>query len=871
MWYNNLSEVRRKAAPGVSFDFINEAMPTVKTLKLREGFYWTGIQDYDLRVFDIIMETEFGTTYNSYILRAGDQTVLFETAKAKFFDDYLDKLKELVDVTAIDYLVVSHTEPDHAGSIEKLLDLSPRMKILSTGCAAGFLKEIVNRDFVSMPVKDGQRMTIGDKTLRFLVAPNLHWPDTMYTFIEEEQILVTCDSFGSHYAHEGVLLSTVENRADYEKALRYYFDCIIGPFKPFMLKALPKVRALDLSMICPGHGPVLDQDIPWMLDTYEKWSTVVNPNPRKTVVIPYVSAYGYTGMLAEKIAQGVADSGEVDVRSYDLVTADPAKVNEEVLFADGILLGTPTIVGEALKPIWDLTTSMFAGTHGGKHAGAFGSYGWSGEGVPNITQRLKQLRMKVVDGYRVRFKPSEADLVGAYEWGYQFGCLVQNKEPVKPKAPGARSLVKCLVCGEIFDSSLEICPVCGVGKENFVPVEVEDTGYHKDSGEFYLILGNGAAGFNAAKAIRERDKTGAITIVSDEPVSAYNRPMLTKAILTGLTAGQIAIEPASWYAEQNICEVLGRKVVSVDAAAKEAVLDDGTKLHFTRLIYALGSECFVPPIPGSDKEQVVAIRRLSDAQKVMALMEQARHAVVIGGGVLGLEAAWELKKGGLEVTVLEAAPVLMGRQLDENAAALLRSISEEQGISIHTAAQIAAIEGEDAVTGVRLADGTVFPAELVIISAGVRANVALAKEMGLEVDRAVVVNEKMETNLPGVYACGDCAQYKGMNYAIWPQAAEEGKVAGACAAGDQVTYAGVSAALTFHGMNTALFSAGDNGKNPNLLYKSVEFMDAGKKQYKKYYFLNNRLCGVILLGDLSEMARLTQALEEQAPFEKVLG
>ena len=166
---------------------------------------------------------------------------------------------------------------------------------------------------------------------------------------------------------------------------------------------------------------------------YREWSTVVNPNEKKTVIIPYVSAYGYTKMLAEKIAEGVKDSGDIDVRSYDMVEADAEKVNEELLFADGILLGTPTIVGEALKPIWDLTLAMFPATHGGKYAGAFGSYGWSGEGVPNITQRLKQLKMKVSEGFRVRFKPSEADLVSAYEYGYQFGCIVQNKEPVKPK------------------------------------------------------------------------------------------------------------------------------------------------------------------------------------------------------------------------------------------------------------------------------------------------------------------------------------------------------------------------------------------------------------------------------------------------------
>ena len=228
------------------------------------------------------------------------------------------------------------------------------------------------------------------------------------------------------------------------------------------------------------------------------------------------------------------DSGDIDVRSYDMVEADEVKVNEELLFADGILFGTPTIVGEALRPIWELTLNMFAGTHGGKHASAFGSYGWSGEGVPNIIQRLKQLRMKVCEGFRIRFKPSEADLVSAYEYGYQFGCLVQEKEPVRPQKKGTRSLVKCLVCGEIFDASLEICPVCGVGKENFVPVEAEETGFENNTEEYYVILGNGAAGFNAAKAIRERDKTGAITMISNEPYLSYNRPMLTKSIVAGL-------------------------------------------------------------------------------------------------------------------------------------------------------------------------------------------------------------------------------------------------------------------------------------------------------------------------------------------------
>ena len=608
----------------------------------------------------------------------------------------------------------------------------------------------------------------------------------------------------------------------------------------------------------------------FMMDTYEEWCRMPEQNPKKTVVIPYVSAYGYTKELAGAIAQGIQESGDIDVRCYDMVEADQAKVLEELGFADGFLLGSPTIVGEALKPIWDLTTSIFAGTHGGKLASAFGSYGWSGEAVPHLIERLKQLKMRVPDeGFRVKFKPSQDNLIDAHDYGYNFGCLLQNKENVM-KSTGPNKPVKSLVCGEIFDASLEVCPVCGVGKENFVPVDVEESSYRMDTKNFYVILGGGAAAFYAASAIRERDRTGSIVMISNEPYRPYNRPMLTKAIMAELNEDQIAIEEEKWYEENNVHLLLGKQVTGIDTKNKEVLLEEGMKLTYTKLIYALGSECFIPPINGKDKKEVIAIRRLEDIRKIEAMLPQIRDVVVIGGGVLGLEAAWEMKKAKCHVTVLEAAPLLMGRQLDEGAADMLKLISEGKDIQIHTGAQITDILGEDHVTGVKLAGGEVFPADLVIVSAGVRANTAIAGEAGIETDRAVVVNERMETNIPDIYACGDCAQYQGINYAIWPQAMEQGKVAGANAAGEPLIYEGVSAALNFHGMGTALFAAGDNGKNTNLVYKTVEFKDMGKKQYRKYYFLNNRLCGVILIGDVSAMAKMTQLLEKHATYQEVM-
>lgn len=225
----------------------------MEILELKKNFYWTGVLDPGLKVFDIVMETEFGTSYNSYLLKTGEKTVLFETAKAKFWDGYLSALNKLVDINDIDYIVVNHTEPDHAGSIEKLIEINPNIKIVGTQVAIGFLKNIVNRDFYSITVKENDTLELGDKTLRFMFLPNLHWPDTMYTYIEEDKTLITCDSFGSHYSFDEILLSKVKDNEGYLRATKYYFDCIIGPFKtPYMVKALDRIKDLDIDMICTG-------------------------------------------------------------------------------------------------------------------------------------------------------------------------------------------------------------------------------------------------------------------------------------------------------------------------------------------------------------------------------------------------------------------------------------------------------------------------------------------------------------------------------------------------------------------------------------------------------------------------------------------
>lgn len=433
---------------------------------------------------------------------------------------------------------------------------------------------------------------------------------------------------------------------------------------------------------------------------------------------------------------------------------------------------------------------------------------------------------------------------------------------------GKGKKVRCLICGAVFDASLDACPVCGVGPDLFEPFEEEEPAFKKDTDEVFVILGNGAAGISAAEEIRKRNSTCSIIMVSDEPVPSYNRPMLTKALSTLANADEIAVHDADWYKQSNIINKLGTRAERIDTAAKTVTLDDGSILNYDKCIYALGSECFIPPNLNIGKPEVVAIRRISDVKRIRELSPRVKNTVVIGGGVLGLEAAWEMSKSS-HVTVLEAADKLMVRQLDDAAGDFLADIIRSKGIDYRLKANITAITGDSSVTGVELDDGTLYPADLVIVSCGVRPNVALAKEAGLTVDRGVVVNERMETNVPGIYACGDCAYYNGINYALWSHALDMGKVAGANAAGEQLEYKPALPALTFEGMDTSLFAAGDNGRNPDIKYKTREVRDKEKNTYEKYFFIDNRLAGVILIGDTSRLAELTDALNEKRKYEEV--
>jgi len=392
-----------------------------KILDLTPDVKWIGVLDYDIKTFDIVMHTDNGTTYNSYFINAEKKTVI-ETAKEKFSTTYINKLRQVTDPAEIAYIILNHTEPDHSGAMRQLLDLAPEAVVVGSGNAIRYLTDIVNRPFKSMVVKDGDTLDLGNKTLRFISAPNLHWPDTIYTYLIEDKILFTCDSFGAHYCSDEMFDDLV---GDYSMDFRYYFDVILKPYSKFMIKAIEKIRPLDIAMIAPGHGPILRKGWRERVDESRElasaYLSLTGETAEKRLLITYVSAYGYTAEMAQLIARGASSVKNVIVEVMDIETAEIGEIDSKLTIADGLIVGSPTINQNTLMPVYKLLAMVSPLRDRGKLSGSFGSYGWSGEAPTLIAGMLKNLRLRFFEEPAAyKFIPESGKDKPLVEYGERF-------------------------------------------------------------------------------------------------------------------------------------------------------------------------------------------------------------------------------------------------------------------------------------------------------------------------------------------------------------------------------------------------------------------------------------------------------------------
>ncbi len=374
-----------------------------------------GAPDPQLRIFDIIMKADHGTSYNSYLITSGDKVAVIDAVKAPFYQDFIGNIRSLVDPKDIAYVVVNHTEPDHSGSLSRLLEDAPGARVVCDRQCKNFVKNIINRDVDPILVGDGDSLDLGKGVeLSFVHAPFLHWPDTMFTYLKKEGVLFPCDFLGAHHSDERLFDDLV---GEYHHAFEYYYLVIFRPFKKYVLEAIGKIKDLDIKVICPSHGPVLRSD-PWScVEKYREWSSVPEPDGEKTLLVFYASAYGNTALMAEKIAEGARAEG-AKVMVMDVAATDLGVMIDRIEAAKGIAVGSATINADAVEPVWYLLSHLATLNMKGKVGASFGSYGWSGEAPKLIADRLKGLKLKVdEEPLRVNLVPTDEDLELAREFG----------------------------------------------------------------------------------------------------------------------------------------------------------------------------------------------------------------------------------------------------------------------------------------------------------------------------------------------------------------------------------------------------------------------------------------------------------------------
>lgn len=397
-----------------------------RILPVTKDVSWIGVLDPDIKTFDIVMETKFGTTYNSYFINASKKT-LVEATKEKFWDVYLKKIKELTKPEKLEYIIVNHTEPDHSGNINNLLKIAPKLKIVGSGNTIRYLKDLLNVDFNFIEVKHGDVLDLGNKKIMFIGAPNLHWPDSMYSYLVEDKVLFTCDSFGAHYCHPEMYDDLV---GDFDQAFKYYFDVILKPYSKFMLRAIERIKTLDISAICTGHGPLLTKYWKKYVNLSEQYATDAISHPKtERVFIGYVSAYQKTETMAKAIADGVKQFGNIEVDLCDIEKMSVEKIDMKITLASAIILGSPTINQNTLMQIYNVFAMINPLRDRGKLAGCFGSYGWSGESMKILEANMVNLKLNLFQGsVFIKFTPSEEDLKKCYEYGKAFALKMLDQK-----------------------------------------------------------------------------------------------------------------------------------------------------------------------------------------------------------------------------------------------------------------------------------------------------------------------------------------------------------------------------------------------------------------------------------------------------------
>jgi len=371
----------------------------MKARKIKDRIHWMGSVDWDRRLFDSLVPLPDGTSYNAYLIEGSEKTVLLDTVDPAMVDELLSQLE---GVSKIDYVISHHAEQDHSGTIPQVLEKYPDAKLISTPKAKGMLIDLLRipeESFIT--VGDGETLSLGDKTLKFIYTPWVHWPETMVTWLEEDRILFSCDFFGSHIATTDLFV-TDEGRI-HEAAKRYFAE-IMMPFRNIIAKNLEKLASYDIEMIAPSHGQIYPRPA-FIIDAYRDW--ILGP-PRNTVVLPYVSMHESTKQMVDHLVSALVERG-VGVEQFNLEVTDIGKLAMALVDAATIVVGTPTILAGPHPYAAYAAFLANALRPKTKFLSIIGSYGWGGKTVETLAGMIPNLKVEVIDPVLCKGVPSESD------------------------------------------------------------------------------------------------------------------------------------------------------------------------------------------------------------------------------------------------------------------------------------------------------------------------------------------------------------------------------------------------------------------------------------------------------------------------------
>ncbi|PMB06038.1 diflavin flavoprotein A [Fischerella thermalis CCMEE 5273] len=380
--------------------------------------------DWDRDRFDIEFGLQNGTTYNSFLIQ-GEKTALVDTSHRKFQQLYLDVVKGLIDLSTLDYLIISHTEPDHSGLVKEVLQLAPQVTVVGAKVAIQFLENMVHQPFSSLIVKNGDRLDLGNgHGLEFVSAPNLHWPDTIFTYDAKTRILYTCDAFGMHYCDDHTF---DEDPELIEQDFKYYYDCLMGPNARSVLSAIKRMEKLDVGMIATGHGPLLQHHLLDWVNYYQKWSQE-QAKTDTLVALFYCEDYGYSDQLARAIAHGITRNG-VAVELVDLSTAEPHEVRELVNQATGLVIGMPS---QSDQNAHAALSTILAAAHNKQAVGLFETGGGEDEPIYPLRNKFQEIGLtEAFPPILIKEPPTQATEQMCDEAGTDIGQWLTRDRTIK--------------------------------------------------------------------------------------------------------------------------------------------------------------------------------------------------------------------------------------------------------------------------------------------------------------------------------------------------------------------------------------------------------------------------------------------------------